>query len=98
MTNSWFGIEQPVLSLLNSYLYTSFLEESQTENQMIKKILFTSLMSISIISYGQQNELAKQQEDIVKMEQKAHRYIGQNLLSSVPDNYDLKYHRFQWQV
>ncbi len=65
---------------------------------MVKGIFFSSLILISFISYAQQNELAKHQEDIVKMEQKAHRYIGEGLLSSVPDNYDLKYHRFEWQV
>ena len=35
---------------------------------------------------------------IVAMERSAHSFIGQQLLSAVPSNYDLKYHRFNWQV
>ncbi len=64
----------------------------------MKKIVFITLVAFSIIAKGQQRDLGKEHAAIVKMEQESHHYIGQNLFSSVPDNYDLKYHRFQWQV
>ena len=37
-------------------------------------------------------------DPIVTMERNAHQYIGQNLLSAVPNNYDLKYHRLEFQL
>lgn len=64
----------------------------------MKKITLSLLMLISIACYGQSNEIVNDPDDIANMECKAHLYIGQTMLSSVPDNYDLKYHRFEWVV
>ncbi len=64
----------------------------------MKKIIFSYFILITAVVSGQPNESAKKSDRIVTMERKAHGFIGQKILSSVPDNYDLKYHRCEWQV
>ena len=65
---------------------------------MIRKIGFMYLLLISVISNAQQGAIHDQLDKIVDMEQKSHRHIGRTVVSFVPDNYDLKYHRFEWTV
>ena len=64
----------------------------------MKKITFGFLLMIASVSFGQLNDFEKDLEEIVNSEQKANRNLGQILLSSVPDNYDVKYHRFEWYI
>lgn len=70
----------------------------KAKKAMVRKISFMFLMLVSMISNAQQGRVAEQLDKIVRMEQKGHRQISRNLVSSVPDNYDLKYCRFQWYV
>ena len=47
---------------------------------------------------AQTNKITERIDKIAGMEMEAHCYAYQQHTSSVTDNYDLKYHRFQWQV
>ncbi|MCX6291095.1 MAG: M1 family aminopeptidase [Bacteroidetes bacterium] len=64
----------------------------------MKKIIFIYSLLISTISFGQSEKVSSRLDEIANIEMKAHRFISGNLVSTVPDNYDLKYHRFEWQV
>jgi len=64
----------------------------------MKKYLLVPFTLIAAVCKAQSNDIIKSFEKVVRMEQDAHHYITQPLLSSVPDNYDLKYHRLEWQV
>ncbi len=55
-------------------------------------------MLISSACYSQANNFIFQTEEIAAMEMKANNSVIQSSLSLVPDNYDLKYHRFNWIV
>ena len=64
----------------------------------MKKNLSLLLLLIPVICFAQSFEKGIEPDQIVRMEKNAHSYIGQNLISSVSDNYDVKYHRFEWLV
>src|SRR5437868_1839709 len=55
-------------------------------------------MLISLACFGQENFFTTQTEEIATMEMKENSNLSQSSLSLVPDNYDLKYHRFRWTV
>jgi len=59
----------------------------------MKKSAFIILLLIAFMSLKAQNS-----NDIATLEQKAHANIFKSLQSSASDNYDLKYHRCEWQV
>jgi aminopeptidase N len=62
----------------------------------MKRIILVFFMLISITAYSQENLFTTQAEEIATMEMKANSSLLQSSLSLVPDNYDLKYHRFNW--
>jgi len=64
----------------------------------MKNIFFIPLLFVAAVCAAQSNDVTKRLDRIVRQEKDAHRYINKAKLSSVPDNYDLKYHRFEWQV
>ena len=53
---------------------------------------------IPYVVMAQSGQSVEEFNGLVNMEGKAHRYIELPLAPSIPDNYDLKYHRFNWRV
>ena len=65
----------------------------------MKKYYLILLILYSTAGIAQNGKYFEDEFDqVVNKECDAHRYIGQNLFSTVPNNYDLKYHRFEWQI
>jgi len=64
----------------------------------MKKITFSLLMFLSFYGFGQPSQFQKDHDELVNMEKKANRLNPDNHTSQVPNNYDLKYHRFEWNV
>ncbi len=61
----------------------------------MKKTLTSIFLLFTLFCRGQEDGAFRQ---LVTMEQKAHGFIEAGMSSAVPDNYDLKYHRFQWTI
>ncbi len=64
----------------------------------MKKLLFSAFIFLPFLIQAQVLQYQQQFNQLVDFENKAHSYIGQGITSTVPDNYDLKYHRFNWRV
>ncbi len=56
------------------------------------------MLAFPFLVFAQSKEIVEEFNELVNMEGKAHRYIELPLALSIPDNYDLKYHRFNWRV
>ena len=64
----------------------------------MRKILFLLVTLFPLSCFAQQPQSDIEFNQFVNMEGKVHTNIIQALAPSIPDNYDLKYHRFKWRV
>src|ERR1043165_9724997 len=64
----------------------------------MKKIVLMLMLTCSMHGFAQLPNFNQDLDEIVCREQAAHRFLQHASISSVPDNYDLKYHRFEWFV
>ena len=69
------------------------------KNYPMKNYCLILFILQSFTSFSQNAKFIEDEfEQMVTQERSAHQYIGQNISSSVSNNYDLKYHRFEWKI
>lgn len=62
--------------------------------------LFIFLFFHAVAVFAQSTDSINEFDQLVNMERKTHQYIEQRIVStsSLSNNYDIKYHRFDWQI
>lgn len=63
----------------------------------MKKILFGIFLTISLVSYAQE-DICKDLDHLIELEMHQHGEIANLRTNMLTQDYDLKYHRLEWQV